>query len=83
MPFGPVHRGLACCHVRCLLFPKGMIARQGRNHQERQNLANLARTVSCIAPARPEEQIQSCRAIDPLSYATTISTPSWLGLLSY
>ena len=39
IPSGPVHRGLPCCHVGCLLFPEGMVTQRGRKEQERQNLA--------------------------------------------
>ena len=35
IPFGPVHRGLASCHAGCLLFPAGMVARQGTKQQEK------------------------------------------------
>ena len=37
----------------------------GQKTARKGNFGNVARAISCIAPARPEEQIRNCRAIDP------------------
>ena len=39
IPSGTVHRGLASCHVGCLLFPEGIVKLRGRKEEERQNSA--------------------------------------------
>ena len=46
-------------------------------------LGNVARTVSCITPARPNKQIQKPRALDPYSFATEIALHFGIGPLPH
>ena len=62
--------------------PRGDGRASGQKTARKAKSGDVATTVRCITPARPEEQIRSSRA-DPLSYATGISTPFWLGPLPH
>ena len=52
--------------------PRGC-SMSGQKAAREANFGNVARTVSCITPARPQEQIPNSRKIDPSSYATRLA----------
>ena len=58
VPFCLMHWSLACCHVGCLLFPEWVSHMARQKTAKKAEFGNVARTISCIARARPRERIQ-------------------------